>query len=66
MINKSVKYYTVKDNTYKAIKHLDDTVDLYVMKEESKNQTCWSNKDYVWLKYLPNIIETKKYIKGRA
>jgi len=66
MLNKSVKYYEVKGNTYKAIKHLDDSVDLYKMKNSSKNQNCWTNKDYVWLKYLPNIIETKKYIKGRA
>ena len=62
-LNKSVKYYKVKTDTFKAIKHLDNSVDLYKMKDSSKNQNCWTNKDYVWLRGFQDIIKTKKYIK---
>ena len=65
-INKSVKYYKVKSNTFKAIKHLDNSIDLYKMKNNSKNQNCWTDKDYVWIKDFNNILLAKQFIKERA
>jgi hypothetical protein len=64
-INKSIKYYKVKSNIFKVIKHLDNTIDLYKMKDECKNQNCWTNEDYIWIKYFPTIIQAKQYMKGQ-
>ena len=63
-INKSVKYYKIKTDTFKAIKHLDHSIDLYKMKETSKNQNCWTDSDYIWVKSFNNIIQAKNYLKG--
>ena len=37
---KSVKYITTNRTTYKLLKHKDNTVDVWAMREECKNQNC--------------------------
>lgn len=45
---KSVKYIRTKNNTYKLLKDFNDSVDVYIMKQEARNQNCWTDKDYIY------------------
>tara|TARA_A100001011_G_C13663868_1_gene576818 strand:- start:331 stop:528 length:198 start_codon:yes stop_codon:yes gene_type:complete len=63
---KSARYIRTKNNTYKLLKDFNDCVDVYVMKQEARNQNCWTDKDYVWIKDFNNILLAKQFIKERA
>ena len=45
---KSVKYIRTKNNTYKLLKDFNDSVDVYIMKQEARNQNCWTDKDFIY------------------
>ena len=59
---KSVKYITTNKNTFKLLKHLDNTVDVYVLREECKNQNSWTHKDYDYQQTYKNITIAKDSI----
>ena len=45
---KSVRYIKTKNNTFKLLKDFNDCVDVYVMKQECRNQNSWTDKDYIY------------------
>jgi|TARA_R100001480_G_scaffold141219_1_gene138524 hypothetical protein len=59
---KSVRYLTTNKTTYKLLKHLDNTVDVYAMREECKNQNSWTHKDYDYQQTYKNITIAKDSI----
>ena len=61
-IYKSVKYITTNRTTYKLLKHKDNTVDVWAMREECKNQNSWTHKDYDYQQSYKNITIAKDSI----
>jgi len=59
---KSVKYITTNRTTYKLLKHKDNTVDVWAMREECKNQNSWTHKDYDYQQTYKNITIAKDSI----
>tara|TARA_Y100000114_G_scaffold110322_1_gene103929 strand:- start:71 stop:277 length:207 start_codon:yes stop_codon:yes gene_type:complete len=59
---KLVKYITTNKTTYKLLKHLDNTVDVYALREECKNQNSWTHKDYNFQHKCKNITIAKDSI----
>jgi len=59
---KSARYIRTKNNTYKLLKDFNDCVDVYVMKQEARNQNCWTDKDYIYDSSFKSIKLAKETI----
>ena len=61
--NKSIRYLKIKNETFKIIKHFDNTIDSFKLKDNAKKQNCWTIKDYEFFKSYATIKDCKKELK---